>query len=84
MNGLYYYTLFISFFGSFFSKKEQVKWSDNENRGRYLLFFYFGVIADPQNVIDGGVIERRKFNQNFGWDVPLTELVIAVDLLRTI
>ena len=42
---------------------------------------YFGVVGDSKDVIGRNLIKCGKLNQNIGWNIPLSELVIGIDLL---
>lgn len=47
-------------------------------------FVPFRIFGLSQKVINGHVIEIGQFNKHAGGNVPLSQFVVAVNLLRTI
>ena len=48
------------------------------------LFIALWIRGQPQKVVHRYIIKIRKTDQNVGGNIPLPQLVIAVDLLRAI
>lgn len=47
------------------------------------LFIAFGVISETENVVDGHIVVKGKFDKNIGRNVAIAKLVVAVGSLRT-
>ena len=47
-------------------------------------FYLFRVIGYSENIINGNMIKCGKLYKNIRRDIPLSKLIVAVDLLRTV
>ena len=49
-----------------------------------LSFLYFGVFTDAKDIVHRNLVKGGQLNQNIRGNVPLTKLVVAVDLLGAV
>lgn len=62
---------------------QHYKKSPGQPTGRDL-FIRLGVIGQTEKIIHRNTVQFGKLDQNIGGDIPLTQLVVAVYLLRAV